>query len=53
MAGGGRRAAGAFAEVPGGRAGQVENAAEVGSGHTLGLTRDPGGGLVPISGRRG
>nr|WP_308293558.1 L-serine ammonia-lyase, iron-sulfur-dependent, subunit alpha [Streptomyces sp. RM72] len=35
-----------------GRAEQVENAVEVGLEHDLGLTCDPGGGLVQISGRR-
>ncbi|HWU21611.1 MAG TPA: L-serine ammonia-lyase [Nocardioides sp.] len=41
-------AAGALAEVMGGSPGQVENAAEVGIEHNLGLTCDPIGGLVQI-----
>jgi len=39
-------AAGALAEVMGGSAAQVENAAEIGMEHNLGLTCDPIGGLV-------
>ncbi|MEV7340266.1 L-serine ammonia-lyase [Streptomyces sp. NPDC093544] len=41
-------AAGAFAEVLGGSPEQVENAAEIGMEHNLGLTCDPVGGLVQI-----
>jgi L-serine dehydratase len=41
-------AAGALAEVLGGTAAQVENAAEIGMEHNLGLTCDPVGGLVQI-----
>jgi L-serine dehydratase len=41
-------AAGALAEVLGGTAEQVENAAEIGVEHNLGLTCDPVGGLVQI-----
>ncbi|HEX3758384.1 MAG TPA: L-serine ammonia-lyase [Kofleriaceae bacterium] len=41
-------AAGALAEVMGGTAAQVENAAEIGMEHNLGLTCDPVGGLVQI-----
>ncbi|MEX0427361.1 L-serine ammonia-lyase [Nocardioides sp. DS6] len=41
-------AAGALCEVTGGTAGQVENAAEIGVEHNLGLTCDPVGGLVQI-----
>ncbi|WP_329455534.1 L-serine ammonia-lyase [Streptomyces sp. NBC_01497] len=41
-------AAGALAEVLGGSAEQVENAAEIGMEHNLGLTCDPVGGLVQI-----
>ncbi len=41
-------AAGALAEVLGGTPGQVENAAEIGIEHNLGLTCDPVGGLVQI-----
>lgn len=41
-------AAGALAEVLGGTAEQVENAAEIGMEHNLGLTCDPVGGLVQI-----
>jgi L-serine dehydratase len=41
-------AAGALAEVLGGTPEQVENAAEVGIEHNLGLTCDPVGGLVQI-----
>ncbi len=41
-------AAGALAEVTGGSPRQVENAAEVGIEHNLGLTCDPVGGLVQI-----
>jgi L-serine dehydratase len=41
-------AAGALAEVLGGSPGQVENAAEIGIEHNLGLTCDPVGGLVQI-----
>ncbi|MCX6401095.1 MAG: L-serine ammonia-lyase [Propionibacteriales bacterium] len=41
-------AAGAFCEVIGGTPEQVENAAEIGIEHNLGLTCDPVGGLVQI-----
>ncbi|MFI2379705.1 L-serine ammonia-lyase [Streptomyces sp. NPDC018964] len=41
-------AAGALAEVLGGSPEQVENAAEIGMEHNLGLTCDPVGGLVQI-----
>jgi L-serine dehydratase len=41
-------AAGAFCEVLGGTPDQVENAAEIGIEHNLGLTCDPVGGLVQI-----
>jgi L-serine dehydratase len=41
-------AAGALAEVLGGTPPQVENAAEIGMEHNLGLTCDPVGGLVQI-----
>lgn len=41
-------AAGAFAEAIGGTPEQVENAAEIGMEHNLGLTCDPVGGLVQI-----
>lgn len=41
-------AAGAFCEVLGGTPEQVENAAEIGIEHNLGLTCDPVGGLVQI-----
>ncbi|MFE9174107.1 L-serine ammonia-lyase [Streptomyces kebangsaanensis] len=41
-------AAGALAEVMGGTPEQVENAAEIGMEHNLGLTCDPVGGLVQI-----
>ena len=41
-------AAGALAEVTGGSPAQVENAAEIGMEHNLGLTCDPVGGLVQI-----
>lgn len=41
-------AAGAFAEMLGGSPEQVENAAEIGIEHNLGLTCDPVGGLVQI-----
>ena len=41
-------AAGAFAAVLGGTPEQVENAAEIGIEHNLGLTCDPVGGLVQI-----
>ncbi|MFC8125056.1 L-serine ammonia-lyase [Streptomyces sp. NPDC057302] len=41
-------AAGAFAEVLGGSPEKVENAAEIGMEHNLGLTCDPVGGLVQI-----
>jgi len=41
-------AAGALAEYLGGTPGQVENAAEIGMEHNLGLTCDPIGGLVQI-----
>ena len=42
------RAAGALAEVLGGTPEQVENAAEIGMEHNLGLTCDPVGGLVQV-----
>ncbi|CAH0447720.1 L-serine dehydratase 2 [Ralstonia syzygii subsp. syzygii] len=42
-------AAGALAAVQGGTPAQVENAAEIGMEHNLGLTCDPVGGLVQIS----
>jgi L-serine dehydratase len=41
-------AAGALAEVQGGSVRQVENAAEIGMEHNLGLTCDPVGGLVQV-----
>jgi len=41
-------AAGALAAVLGGSNGQIENAAEIGMEHNLGLTCDPIGGLVQI-----
>lgn len=41
-------AAGALAEVLGGSPAQVENAAEIGMEHNLGLTCDPIGGLVQV-----
>ncbi len=41
-------AAGGLAAVMGGTPGQVENAAEIGMEHNLGLTCDPIGGLVQI-----
>jgi L-serine dehydratase len=41
-------AAGALAEVMGGSAEQVENAAEIAMEHNLGLTCDPIGGLVQV-----
>jgi L-serine dehydratase len=41
-------AAGALVEVMGGTAAQVENAAEIGMEHNLGLTCDPIGGLVQV-----
>ena len=41
-------AAGALAEILGGTVEQVENAAEIGMEHHLGLTCDPVGGLVQI-----
>lgn len=41
-------AAGALAEVLGGMPEQVENAAEIGMEHNLGLTCDPVGGLVQV-----
>lgn len=41
-------AAGALAELMGGSPQQVENAAEIGMEHNLGLTCDPVGGLVQI-----
>jgi len=41
-------AAGALAEVMGGTPEQVENAAEIGMEHNLGLTCDPVGGLVQV-----
>jgi len=41
-------AAGALAEVLGGTVPQVENAAEIGMEHNLGLTCDPVGGLVQV-----
>ena len=41
-------AAGALAEVLGGTMHQVENAAEIGMEHNLGLTCDPVGGLVQV-----
>lgn len=41
-------AAAGLAEVSGGSPGQVENAAEIGMEHNLGLTCDPIGGLVQV-----
>jgi L-serine dehydratase len=41
-------AAGALTEVLGGTPEQVENAAEIGIEHNLGLTCDPVGGLVQV-----
>ncbi len=41
-------AAGGLAEVLGGTVAQVENAAEIGMEHNLGLTCDPVGGLVQV-----
>ena len=41
-------AAGALCEVLGGQPAQVENAAEIGMEHNLGLTCDPIGGLVQV-----
>ena len=41
-------AAGALAAVLGGTPAQVENAAEIGMEHNLGLTCDPVGGLVQV-----
>ena len=41
-------AAGALADVMGGTPAQVENAAEIGMEHNLGLTCDPIGGLVQV-----
>jgi len=41
-------AAGALAEIMGGTAVSVENAAEIGMEHNLGLTCDPVGGLVQV-----
>ena len=41
-------AAGALAEAMGGTPEQVENAAEIGMEHNLGLTCDPIGGLVQV-----
>jgi L-serine dehydratase len=41
-------AAGALAAILGGSNGQIENAAEIGMEHNLGLTCDPVGGLVQI-----
>lgn len=41
-------AAGALAAVMGGTPAQVENAAEIGMEHNLGMTCDPVGGLVQI-----
>ncbi|WMN60377.1 L-serine ammonia-lyase [Pseudoalteromonas xiamenensis] len=41
-------AAGALTEIMGGNATQVENAAEIGMEHNLGLTCDPVGGLVQV-----
>jgi L-serine dehydratase len=41
-------AAGGLAEVLGGTPAQVENAAEIGMEHNLGLTCDPIGGLVQV-----
>jgi L-serine dehydratase len=41
-------AAGALTEILGGTVGEVENAAEIGMEHNLGLTCDPVGGLVQV-----
>jgi len=41
-------AAGALTEIVGGNVVQVENAAEIGMEHNLGLTCDPVGGLVQV-----
>jgi L-serine dehydratase len=41
-------AAAGLAELMGGSVGQVENAAEIGLEHNLGLTCDPVGGLVQV-----
>ncbi|MBL4910692.1 MAG: L-serine ammonia-lyase [Alteromonadaceae bacterium] len=41
-------AAGALTEIVGGNPSQVENAAEIGMEHNLGLTCDPVGGLVQV-----
>jgi L-serine dehydratase len=41
-------AAGALTEIMGGTVEQVENAAEIGMEHNLGLTCDPVGGLVQV-----
>ena len=41
-------AAGGLTEVQGGTPAQVENAAEIGMEHNLGLTCDPVGGLVQV-----
>lgn len=41
-------AAGALTEIMGGTIGHVENAAEIGMEHNLGLTCDPVGGLVQV-----
>lgn len=41
-------AAGALTEIMGGSPGNVENAAEIGMEHNLGLTCDPVGGLVQV-----
>ena len=41
-------AAGALVEIQGGSPEQVENAAEIGMEHNLGLTCDPVGGLVQV-----
>ncbi|XPF94498.1 L-serine ammonia-lyase [Colwellia sp. RE-S-Sl-9] len=41
-------AAGALTEIMGGNPSQVENAAEIGMEHNLGLTCDPVGGLVQV-----
>ena len=41
-------AAGALADAMGGTPAQVENAAEIGMEHNLGLTCDPIGGLVQV-----
>ena len=41
-------AAGALTEIMGGNVVQVENAAEIGMEHNLGLTCDPVGGLVQV-----